>query len=303
MRPWWRNRDVILISAVVCGLAAGQGANWTEPLALPALAVIMTLSTMGVRTGMLRSPREFWRPALAGLLLNYAVLGGVLWGMSFLMVREPALQDGFVLLVAVPPAIAVIPFTDILKGNTSYSLLATVACYVAALAITPLIALAYWGTGFLEPRSLILVIVELIAVPLLLSRILLRTSLAPRLEAIKGAVTNWGFFIVTYTIVGMNRELFLQEPLSLLPVAVIAFTSTCLLGWVITRVGQAAGLDRPTLVSLVLLGTLKNYGIAGGLALALFGKVTAIPAAVSSVFMIVYIIWLDFQKRRLAAEG
>jgi BASS family bile acid:Na+ symporter len=61
-------------------------------------------------------------------------------------------------------------------------------------------------------------------------------------------------------------------------------------------------IDRATLTSLVLLGTLKNYGIAGGLALALFSKKTAIPATVSSVFMIVYIIWLDFQKRRISSD-
>ncbi len=36
------------------------------------------------------------------------------------------------LLVAVPPAIAVIPFTDFLRGNTTFSLLATVACYLGA---------------------------------------------------------------------------------------------------------------------------------------------------------------------------
>ena len=56
-------------------------------------------------------------------------------------------------------------------------------------------------------------------------------------------------------------------------------------------------LDRRTLTSLVLLGTLKNYGIAGGLALTLFSQETALPATVSSVFMIVYIIWLNFKKR------
>ena len=44
MKQWWRNRDVILISAVVCGLALGRGATWTQPLILPALAVVMTLS-------------------------------------------------------------------------------------------------------------------------------------------------------------------------------------------------------------------------------------------------------------------
>jgi BASS family bile acid:Na+ symporter len=302
MKQWWRNRDFILVSSVMCGLVVGRGASWTQPLVLPALAVVMTLSTMGVRSEMLRSPRELWRPALAGLLLNYLMLGGVLLGLSFLMVREPAMNDGFVLLVAVPPAIAVIPFTDFLKGNTTFSLLATVACYLGALIITPLIALGFLGRSFIEPWSLVMVIVELIAAPLLISRVLLWTSVAARLEPIKGTITNWSFFVVMYTIVGMNRELFLLRPLSLVPVAVIALFSTFLLGAVLDRIGRSIGIDRSTLTSLVLLGTLKNYGIAGGLALALFSKKTAIPAAVSSIFMIVYIIWLDFQKRRISSD-
>jgi BASS family bile acid:Na+ symporter len=218
------------------------------------------------------------------------------------MVREPAMKDGFVLLVAVPPAIAVIPFTDFLRGNTTFSLLATVACYLGALIITPLIALAFLGTSSIEPKSLVMVIVELIGLPLLVSRVLLRTSMAARLEP-QGTITNWSFFVVTYTIVGLNQELFLQRPLTLVPVAVIALISTFLLGAVIDRVGRSRGIDRSTLTSLVLLGTLKNYGIAGGLALALFSKTTAIPASVSSVFMIVYIIWLDFQKRRTSPES
>ena len=303
MKQWWRNRDFILVSSVMCGLVVGRGAKWTQSLVLPALAVVMTLSTMGVRSEMLRSPRELWRPALAGLLLNYLMLGGVLLGLSFLMIREPAMKDGFVLLVAVPPAIAVIPFTDFLRGNTTFSLLATVACYLGALIITPLIALAFLGTSYIEPRSLVMVIVELIALPLLISRILLWTSLAPRLEPIKGATTNWSFFVLTYTIVGLNQELFLQRPLILVPVAVIALISTFLLGAVIERVGRSIRIDRATLTSLVLLGTLKNYGIAGGLALALFSKNTAIPATVSTVFMIVYIIWLGFEKRRTSFES
>jgi BASS family bile acid:Na+ symporter len=75
------------------------------------------------------------------------------------------------------------------------------------------------------------------------------------------------------------------------------------LGWVIKRVGRSMRIDHPTVTSLVLLGTLKNYGIAGGLALALFSKQTAIPASVSSIFMIVYIIWLDFEKRRASLKS
>jgi bile acid:Na+ symporter, BASS family len=297
MKNWWRNRDFILILSVFCGLVGGKGATWTKPLVLPALAVVMTLSTMGVRRDTFGAGRGLWLPALSGLLINYVLLGGVLLGLSHLMISEAPIRDGFVLLVAVPPAIAVIPFTDFLKGNTGFSLLATVVCYLGALILTPLIALGFLGSGFVEPWLLIRVIVELILAPLLVSRILLWTSMARRLEPVKGAITNWSFFVVMFTIVGLNRELFLHRPLALIPVAVIAIASTFLLGSLIEKVGRLMHIDRPTLTSLVLLGTLKNYGIAGGLALTLFSQKTALPATVSSVFMIVYIIWLDFKKR------
>ena len=219
----------------------------------------------------------------------------MLLGLSYFMVREAAIQDGFVVLVAVPPAIAIIPFTDFLRGNTTFSLLATVACYLMALFLMPLIAVGFLGTNSFEISSLITVILALILAPLLLSRLLLWTSLAQRLEPFKGAITNWSFFLVTFTIVGLNRELFLYQPLTLAPIAIIALVSTFLLGWLIEKAGRSLRIDQPTLVSLVLLGTLKNYGIAGGLALNLFSKKTAVPATVSCVFMIVYIIWLNFK--------
>ncbi len=148
-----------------------------------------------------------------------------------------------------------------------------------------------------NPGKLFLIMVELILVPLILSRVLVRTGMAPRIEPIKGAITNWSFFILTYTIVGLNRDVFLNQPASLMPVALIALASTFLLGWGIERLGRFFQVRPQALISLVLLGTLKNYGLAGGLALALFSKETAVPATVSTVFMIVYIIWLGFKSR------
>jgi bile acid:Na+ symporter, BASS family len=295
MRKWWRNRDFILILSLVCGLVAGRAATWTQPLVLPALAVVMTLSTSGVRSDIFQSRRQIWQSALAGLVLNYVILGSVLLGLCYAMIREPALRDGFVVLVAVPPAIAVIPFTDFLRGNTAFSLLATVSCYLLALFLMPLIAVLFLGTRSFEISSLITVILLLILAPLILSRLLLWTSLAERLEPFKGAITNWSFFLVTFTIVGLNRELFLHQPLTLAPIAIIAVLSTFLLGWLIELAGRFLRIDQSTVVSFVLLGTLKNYGIAGGLALQLFSKRTAVPATVSCVFMIVYIIWLNLK--------
>jgi BASS family bile acid:Na+ symporter len=80
-------------------------------------------------------------------------------------------------------------------------------------------------------------------------------------------------------------------------VALIALASTFLLGFGIEIIGRLVGLDRKKVVSLVLLGTQKNTGLAAGLALTLFGDKTALPATVSTIFMIVYIIWMSLKGR------
>jgi len=139
--------------------------------------------------------------------------------------------------------------------------------------------------------------VELILVPLILSRILRRSGMVRRIEPIKGAITNWSFCLVTYTIVGLNQAIFLKQPLALLWVAVIALATTFILGFMITGMGGILGLDSRKITSLVLLGTQKNTGLAAGLALALFSDKTALPATVSTIFSLVYFIWLSFKRR------
>ncbi|MHC4489825.1 MAG: bile acid:sodium symporter family protein, partial [Planctomycetota bacterium] len=273
-----RNRNFILCAALGLGLLWGEGATWTEGIALPALALVMTLSTTGVSGSAFRSPRTLLGPALSGLAINYGLLAGFILGLNFLLIHDEALRSGFILLAAVPPAVAVIPFTGFLKGNSTFSLIGTIGCFLGALIIMPLIALGFLGSGFVEPLQLFIIMVELIIVPLILSRILIWTGMAVRIEPVKGTITNWSFFLVSYTIVGLNRAVFLDQPLSLFPVALIAVASTFFLGWVIEKLGGLFRIDPKTLTSLVLLGTLKNYGLAGGLALALFSKRTAVPA-------------------------
>lgn len=230
--------------------------------------------------------------------MNYFVLGTFILGLNAVMIRDEALRNGFVILAAVPPAVAVLPFTFFLNGDTTYTLLGTIGAYLGALVLTPLLALLFLGSNFADPSKLALIMVELILLPLILSRILIRTGWAHRIDTLKGSITNWSFFVLAYTIVGLNRDMFLHHPLSLIPVAFIALGSTLILGWMIQLAGKALGTDPKKLVGLMLLGTLKNYGLAGGLALALFSKESAIPSTVSVVFMIIYVIWLEFKKRR-----
>ena len=292
-----RSRDFILFLGLALGLLWGEGAHWTNPLTLPLLALAMTLSVMGIPGAIFRTPRLLAGPALSGIAMTYLVLSGLILTLSFLLIHDKNLWNGFVLIAAVPPGVAVIPFTLFLNGNRFFSLVGTMGAYLGALIITPLIALSFFGTIYIHPVKLFIIMVELILLPLIVSQFFVRTGASKWVEPFKGTLTNWSFFVVTYTIVGLNRQVFLDHPLSLLPAAVIALITTFLLGWTIEGMGRLLRMDSTTVTSLVLLGTIKNYGLAGGLALTLFSKDTAVPATVSTIFMTVYILWLGFKSK------
>jgi len=298
-----RNRNVILFLAAVFGLLLPQGSRWTENLTLPALGVVMSLSTMGISGNVFRFPRALIVPGILGILMSYVVLAGFILGISSIIIHEEEIWKGFIILAVVPPAVAIIPFTELLNGNSAYSLIGTMAAYLGALIIMPLIMLEFLGPSSFDLARIPMITAVLIILPLVISRILLWKRMDEQIEPIKGTITNWSFFVVFYTIVGLNQDILVGQPLRLVPVAAIAITSTFFLGLIIDSVGRLLRVDSKITTSLVLLGTLKNYGLAGGLSLALFGKQTALPATVSAVFMFVYIVWLGFQVRSSGAPG
>ena len=293
----FRSIDFILLLALALGLFLGHGARGTEKAVLPALALVMTLATLGVSGSAFLSPRKLVIPALAGIALNYGLLGGVILGLSGLLISEEELWEGFVIMTAVPPAVAVIPFSLILNGNQTFALIGTIGCYLAALGITPLIAYFFLGGALGDPGKIVTVMVELILVPLVGSRVLLWIGWAKNLEPWRGTLTNWSFFLIVYTIIGLNRQLFFDRPDALILPAGIALTSTFILGWVIEKIGRLRGADSQNITTMVLLGTHKNTGLAAGLALSLFSDKTAVPATITTIFMLVYIIRLSIRQR------
>ena len=231
--------------------------------------------------------------------MTYIILGGVILLLSALLIGDHNLWIGFVLIAAVPPAVAVIPFTAILEGDVSYTLSGTVASYLAALLIMPLIFWIFIGTGFDDPYKLVRIMLLLIILPLVLSRMIIHFNWQDRIAPVRGLLTDWGFFIVLYSIIGVNRGLIFSRPLSIIPIAVVVFATTFVLGWAIQKTCVFFKVDKKNIISLVLQGTLKNQGIAGGLALALFEKEAALPAAIYSISMILYIMWLDWRKSKM----
>lgn len=292
-----QNRNVIFLLALIAGLIVPYAVPVSRHLVLPALALAMTLSMMDITSDVFLRPRSLFLPALLGIIMNYIILGNLIIGISALMIRDEMLWTGFVLLAAAPPAVAVIPFSGFLRGNGPLSLIGTVGAYLGALVIIPLISFKLLGAAAFDPYKLLMIALELIVLPFAVSRLLIEKGWNRRLQSARGAITNWSFFVVLYTMIGLNRQVILGETTTLLPVALIAMITMFILGLFIDWVCHLFQIPPETRTSLVLLGTLKNQGLAGGLALTLFSQEATLPAAVSTAIMIFYVIWLDFKKR------
>lgn len=292
-----RNNAFILALAYALGLAFGQLAAFTESTVTPALGLVMTFSILGIPVRTLLDFKKLVLPIIVSLFHNYVLLSVTFLGLSALIVSDPEVHTGFVLVAAVPLAIAVIPFTYHLGGDTAFSLVGTVAAYLAALIITPLMCILLLGTSFIEPGRLVITLVELIIAPILISRLLRWTGIAALLERYRRHVVNWGFFLIVYTIVGLNRFAFLGQPETLLPVCAVAFGGIFILSEVIERLTKLLGVDDRLRVSLMLLGTRKTWGLAAAIGLSFFGARTAVPAAVASGFAIAHFVWLNLSKK------
>jgi BASS family bile acid:Na+ symporter len=292
-----RNRNVIFLLAMVAGIFVPYAVPVTRHLVTPAVALAMVLSMMDITSDVFLRPRSLFFPALLGIIMSYIILGNIIIGISALLIRDEMLWTGFVLLAAAPPAVAVIPFSGFLRGNGPLSLIGTVGAYLGALVIIPLIAFRLLSVSSFDPYKLLMITLELIVLPLAVSRLLIRKRWNKRIESSRGAITNWSFFVVFYTMIGLNHDIILNQTTTLLPVALISIITMFILGFLIDWVCNLLHIPTETRTSLVLLGTLKNQALAGVLALTLFSEEASLPAAVSTMIMIVYVIWLDFKKR------
>ncbi|MBN1855793.1 MAG: hypothetical protein JW846_02435 [Dehalococcoidia bacterium] len=294
LKALFRNNSFILLLALVVGVAFGNGATYTRPAVTPLLAVIMTLSLVGVSSSVFSGGRRLVKPALTALLLNYVLLGGLYVLLSFVLLDDPGLRAGFVLIAAVPPAVAVIPFTYKLGGDVSFTLVGSVAGHLAAFALMPLMTVGLLGSSLVEPSQLLLALVQLVAAPFLISRLLRMSGpIVKWLDKYRGLLLNWGFFVVVYTIIGLNSSAFLRFDRAIIPVAIISFCCTFVIAHVVFWGSRLVAPARDLRVSYAVMGAWKNYGLAGGIALLYFGQVAALPAAVTTAFAIVNFVVLN----------
>ena len=273
----------MVASGLVVGFATGGFPAYSKEIAEVALILGMTFSLTEISISGI-SPREELRRFLVAFGMSYVVLSGLILSFAVLS-PDPQIRNGWVLMAAVPPAIAVVPITSILKGDTRRSLVSLAFLYVLGLGLVPAITLAF--TNQTAPfEELVLQTVLLIGVPLVASRFLRRWS---RTAEFRTSAVSISFFFLVIAIAGSTRGPLLAHPELIASLAVLGFGRTFLLGglvFVVTRTLHVPWADR---VAVTAFSSFKNLGLTVVLAFAVFGPEATLPSIVSLVFEI---LWL-----------
>jgi len=263
-----KNTAFILTLAVALGFVLPGPAERLEFLVIPALFLMMAFSMAGIDLG-----RPPIRGALAGFLINYLFLSGLILFIAPLVLVEEASVLGFVVMAAVPPAVAVVPLTKLLAGDVRLALYSEALSYLASLALTPLIISIYgreagMAVGVGDTLEIVFL---LILLPILASRWVGRLRMDP------AHPINVGLFAVTYIVVGLNST---AISTGVGGVLLVAAARTFASGAVVYAASAAAGVARPQRIAYTLFGSFKNLGLTAAVALLLFGPRAAVPAAV-----------------------
>ncbi|PLX14937.1 MAG: hypothetical protein C0597_09410 [Marinilabiliales bacterium] len=202
---------------------------------------------------------------------------------------------GFVVIVAAPPGVAVIPFSGILKGDIEYSILGVFGAFLASIVIAPVLVQSFANGASISAWSLFILMIKLVLVPLIVSRLLLFKPVFKYVSKIRGKVVDWGFAIIIFTAVGMNRDVFFSDPNILILSSIVLFTGTFGIGSIYELFSKKAGIKYERSITQVLLLTIKSSGFSVVTAMTLFGKEAAIPSAILAVIVLSYLLFLSIR--------
>lgn len=287
-----------MVFAVVVGLIAGDGASIFKDYTFLALAVTMAFSMTGISFAYLKNPLNLTKPMLMGTLLNYVLFTIILLPLAWWLMPNKNLFYGFVVIAAAPPGVAIIPFSYILKGKVEYAIIGVTGAFLASIIIAPLLVNIFASSQDVKPFDLFKMMVQLVLIPMLVSRFLLYKPLFKYIEPIRGKVVDWGFAVLIFVAVGVNRHVFFTDPILLLKVSFVLFITTFGLGLSFNALAKLFNVDSSLRTTQSMLIAIKSSGFSVFTALTLFGKEAAIPSAVMAVMVLLYLIFLSLRLNK-----
>jgi BASS family bile acid:Na+ symporter len=291
--------NLLFAAAIATGIFFPQARHIGEFLILPSLTIILTVTLLRFPRGFFRPPASLIPGAVWGNVMTYVVLGNLIILGSLFIIREEILWIGMVLAAAVPPGITIIPLSRTMNTDSRWTFSGLAGAHLGALLITPIIALAFFRHTPVQPDKIILLILALIALPLLLSRVAVDKDRDVFIERYEADITDGCFFLIFYTLTAANMEYIREWPAEIILIGGIACSTIVLITAIVTAIGWFFKISPPRISFFLLFGTLKNYGLAGGVALLVFAPAAALPALIFSVFTVIYVTALKIIYDRI----
>ncbi len=286
--PWiLESPSALMVVAMAAGFLLGFTFEGMALAAMAALGALMTFSLVEV-------PLRDFGGSLRTVPIAFALSFGLLPGLLLLaaLLTSPLLWEGWAILIAVPPAISIIAFTAILRGDVRASVASNALIYVVSLGVTPLLALLLLGVS-VSPVQLGVTVLVLILLPLALSRLVRRA--APQPGSVR-LLRNLSFAPLTFLIGAANRQVLLESPglaLEALLASILVVVVAAGIVWVAFR-----KLSDELRITLVLFSSYKNAGLAATIALALLTPTAVLAPTMMILFQIFWIPILVRLRRR-----
>jgi len=296
------NRNSILVFAVIAGIVIGEKAVFLKNYSFVALALTMSFSMTGISLKHLKNPVHVTKQLLLGIFFNYIVFSAVLIPLAWFLMPNKNLFYGFVVIAAAPPGVAIIPFSYILKGKVEYAIIGVTGAFLASILIAPLLVNLFTDGQQVKPFEMLTMMIQLVLLPMIISRLLLLKPIFRYIEPIRGKVVDWGFAIIIFVAVGMNRQVFFSNPSLLVKVSLVLVIAIFGLGIGITYLGKLLKIDSSTNLTQSMLVSIKSSGFSVFTALTLFGKEAAIPSAIMAVMVLLYLIYLSLHTIKTTKE-
>ena len=269
------------------------------------LAVMMTLSLSRIPSKNL-SPVGNMKSVTRGIILGL-VISSLIPIVGFLLLKDTEYYNyavGLVFIAATPFAASVAPLSLILRGDMEHALRSTIYVYVVALLWIPFVVFLLLGEK-VDMTNLVITVIEIIGVPLIVSRFITWVKIDKRIMAI---IMNCIIFFLVWLSVSSTS--FPNEIGILLAFMAIVALRTFGLGNAVEIIEKKKGICWSQRVTDILMTSYKNKGIAIALCVAVaapmgIAQFAMVAIASSIVIEICWVVFMDsvlFSRKRMTRE-
>lgn len=286
-----RHYQAIIIVTVVVGLLLGL---WTTVpgRALQPYTQALTF-TMILFISLTITPRQFAlvtrQPAavVAGLALNFVYMPLLCWALARLLVRDPQLATGVILVGVVPCAGMAAVWTALLKGDVPMGMAINgLTMVLGPFFIPPLMALLAGSQVAVEPWTMFQQLALVLLLPLALGIAARwwaerRWNTKPYLPLLP-ALSALTAVLLMFTICNVNVPL-IAARWSLVPALLGAVVLIFPLGFLVPHWLGRFAFNWEQRIAVTYSAGMKNLPIAVGLAFASFDRLVGLPVALAFI--------------------